>query len=135
MELAIDLRDGTVAVPVPPEGIGEWPVIGQPLPRPTIGDRGRAKGFLAQGRAHQILCSGMYVALVVEHHHHRQSRLPTIEPLRPKPAQRPGMAGEGMARDLPVVGRWKSKEGDVFYLAFGAICDRDGNPIANEEME
>ena len=32
-ELATDLRDGTVAVPVPPEGIGQWPVIGQPLER------------------------------------------------------------------------------------------------------
>jgi predicted PurR-regulated permease PerM len=32
-ELATDLRDGTVTVPVPPEGIGQWPVIGQPLER------------------------------------------------------------------------------------------------------
>lgn len=30
-ELATDLRDGTVAVPVPPKGIGQWPVIGQLL--------------------------------------------------------------------------------------------------------
>jgi hypothetical protein len=32
-ELASDLRDGTVAIPVPPESIGQWPVIGQPLER------------------------------------------------------------------------------------------------------
>jgi predicted PurR-regulated permease PerM len=32
-ELASDLRDGTVVIPVPPESIGQWPVIGQPLER------------------------------------------------------------------------------------------------------
>jgi predicted PurR-regulated permease PerM len=32
-ELAIALRDRTFAVPVPPEGVGQWPVIGQPLER------------------------------------------------------------------------------------------------------
>jgi hypothetical protein len=36
---------------------------------------------------------------------------------------------EGLVRGLPVVGRWKSKAGDVFYLAIGAVCDREGNPI------
>lgn len=37
---------------------------------------------------------------------------------------------EGIAKDMPVVGRWKSKDGKVFYLAIGAMCDRDGNPPA-----
>lgn len=31
--LAINMRDGTVAIPAPPEGVGQWPVIGQPLQR------------------------------------------------------------------------------------------------------
>ena len=35
---------------------------------------------------------------------------------------------EGIAKDMPVVGRWKSKDGEVFYMAIGAICDRRGNP-------
>jgi predicted PurR-regulated permease PerM len=30
-ELAANLRDGAVVVPAPPEGIGQWPVIGRPL--------------------------------------------------------------------------------------------------------
>jgi hypothetical protein len=38
---------------------------------------------------------------------------------------------EGLVRGMPVVGRWKSKAGDVFYLAIGAVCDRQGNPIAD----
>jgi hypothetical protein len=29
---------------------------------------------------------------------------------------------EGIARDMPVVGRWKSKDGDTFYLAIGMVC-------------
>ena len=32
-ELAIKMRDGTVAIPAPPEGVSRWPVIGQPLQR------------------------------------------------------------------------------------------------------
>lgn len=36
----------------------------------------------------------------------------------------------GLARDLPVIGRWKSKSGDTLYLAIGAICDQRGNPVA-----
>jgi hypothetical protein len=36
----------------------------------------------------------------------------------------------GLVRGMPVVGRWKSKAGDVFYLAIGAICDREGNPVS-----
>jgi hypothetical protein len=38
---------------------------------------------------------------------------------------------EGLVRGMPVVGRWKSKAGDVFYLAIGAVCDREGNPVAD----
>jgi hypothetical protein len=29
---------------------------------------------------------------------------------------------------MPVVGRWKSKDGDVFYLAIGMVV-RKGNPV------
>lgn len=36
---------------------------------------------------------------------------------------------EGIAKDLPVVGRWKSKEGDVFYLAIGGIVNKKGNVV------
>jgi hypothetical protein len=37
---------------------------------------------------------------------------------------------EGLVRAMPVIGRWRSKAGDVFYLAIGAVCDREGNPVA-----
>ena len=36
---------------------------------------------------------------------------------------------EGIVKGMTVVGRWKSKGGDVFYLAIGALCDRNGNPL------
>ena len=36
---------------------------------------------------------------------------------------------EGIARDMPVVGRWKSEDGQVFYLAIGVILDRNGDAI------
>ena len=39
---------------------------------------------------------------------------------------------EGITKDMPVVGRWKSKDGNVFYLALGRIVDRKGNPIPEE---
>ena len=39
---------------------------------------------------------------------------------------------EGITKDMPVVGRWKSKDGNVFYLALGRIVDRKGNPIQDE---
>ena len=39
---------------------------------------------------------------------------------------------EGVARDMPVVGKWKSKEGDVFYFAIGVICDKSGEPISSK---
>jgi len=41
----------------------------------------------------------------------------------------------GIARDMPVVGRWKSKDGMIFYLAIGAICDKEGNPVDLEESQ
>jgi len=36
---------------------------------------------------------------------------------------------EGIAKDMPVVGRWKSKEGDVFYLAIGGIVNKKGELV------
>jgi len=33
---------------------------------------------------------------------------------------------------MPVVGRWKSKEGDVFYLTIGGIVNKKGNIIHGE---
>jgi hypothetical protein len=39
---------------------------------------------------------------------------------------------EGVARDMPVVGKWKSKEGDVFYFAIGVTCDKSGEPISSK---
>jgi hypothetical protein len=39
----------------------------------------------------------------------------------------------GIAKDMPVVGRWKSMDGTVFYLAIGVICDQKGNPLDLEE--
>jgi hypothetical protein len=33
---------------------------------------------------------------------------------------------EGTTKDMPVVGRWKSKNGEVFYLAIGSILTRNG---------
>ena len=36
---------------------------------------------------------------------------------------------EGITHDMPVVGRWRSADGDTFYLAIGAAISRDGNPI------
>jgi hypothetical protein len=39
---------------------------------------------------------------------------------------------QGIAKDMPVIGRWKSKDGEIFYLAIGAICDKRGNPIVED---
>ena len=39
---------------------------------------------------------------------------------------------QGIAKDMPVVGRWKSKEGDVFYLAIGAVVRKDGEVVEGE---
>ena len=32
-KLVTSLTDGTVSIPAPPEGIGDWPIIGRPLER------------------------------------------------------------------------------------------------------
>jgi hypothetical protein len=41
---------------------------------------------------------------------------------------------EGVAKDMPVVGRWSSADGDIFYLAIGMIFDENGQalPCKNE---
>lgn len=39
---------------------------------------------------------------------------------------------EGIARDMPVVGRWKSRDGDTYYLAIGVILDEDAEAIDGE---
>jgi hypothetical protein len=39
---------------------------------------------------------------------------------------------EGIAKDMPVVGRWTSKEGDVFYLAIGGIINKKGNVVRGD---
>jgi len=38
---------------------------------------------------------------------------------------------EGITRDMPMVGRWRSKDGDVFYLAIGCILDQQGNTVVS----
>jgi hypothetical protein len=40
---------------------------------------------------------------------------------------------QGLAKDLPVVGRWQSADGKVSYLALGAVSDRFGKPVAEEK--
>lgn len=39
---------------------------------------------------------------------------------------------KGLAPGLSVVGRWKSKDGQTFYLALGLVCDKKGNPVRAE---
>ena len=36
---------------------------------------------------------------------------------------------QGMTKDMPVVGRWRSNDGKVFYLAIGAGFDRNGSVV------
>ena len=36
---------------------------------------------------------------------------------------------QGVAKDMPVVGRWQAKDGSVSYLAIGVCCDKKGEPI------
>lgn len=36
---------------------------------------------------------------------------------------------EGITKDMPAVGKWKSKDGDVFYMAIGIVLDKNGEPI------
>ncbi len=42
---------------------------------------------------------------------------------------------EGVAKDMAVVGRWKSPEGDVFYLALGGVYDRQGKAVVREDAK
>lgn len=42
---------------------------------------------------------------------------------------------EGITKDMPVVGRWKSKEGDVFYMVLGVVLDENGDVVPLEEGE
>lgn len=39
---------------------------------------------------------------------------------------------EGITKDMPVVGRWKSQDGGVYYLAIGIMIDRKGKPLPSE---
>jgi hypothetical protein len=41
----------------------------------------------------------------------------------------------GIAKDLPVVGRWRSKECGAFYLAPGVILHKQGNPVRKKEAK
>jgi tetratricopeptide (TPR) repeat protein len=34
---------------------------------------------------------------------------------------------EGVGKELPVIGHWKSEDGSVFYLAVGIVCFKDGS--------
>ncbi len=40
---------------------------------------------------------------------------------------------EGITKDMPVIGRWKSNSGDVFYVAVGVILDKNGEPLVQDE--
>lgn len=36
---------------------------------------------------------------------------------------------EGTAKGLPIVGTWRSKDNQIYYLAIGAILDKKGEPV------
>jgi hypothetical protein len=42
---------------------------------------------------------------------------------------------EGIAKDMPVIGRWKSSGGDVFYLAIGGIVNENGDIAQSSKDE
>ena len=42
---------------------------------------------------------------------------------------------DGITKDMPVIGRWRSKDGMVFYLAIGTCLDKDGEVIEPDERE
>jgi len=42
---------------------------------------------------------------------------------------------QGIVKDMPVVGRWLSKDGNVYYLAIGVIVDREGEVVEPVEPE
>jgi hypothetical protein len=39
---------------------------------------------------------------------------------------------EGVARDFPVVGRWKSSDGKIYYLAIGGVLNQKGERVADK---
>jgi len=39
---------------------------------------------------------------------------------------------QGIVKGMTLVGRWKSKDGKVLYVAMGAICDAKGEPIRDD---
>ena len=39
---------------------------------------------------------------------------------------------EGITHDMPIIGRWRSADGETFYLAIGAIIDRKGKSVPSE---
>lgn len=40
---------------------------------------------------------------------------------------------EGIARDMAVIGRWRSKDGEVFYLALGSRLDKKGEIVEADD--
>ena len=42
---------------------------------------------------------------------------------------------EGLAKDMPVIGRWRSKDGMVFYLAIGSCLDKNGEVVEPEKIK
>jgi hypothetical protein len=36
---------------------------------------------------------------------------------------------KGIAKDMPVIGHWKSKDGEVFYMALGVVVGKDGEVV------
>ena len=42
---------------------------------------------------------------------------------------------EGITKDMPVVGRWRSKDGTVFYLAIGSYLDKNGEVIEFKDSD
>ena len=37
---------------------------------------------------------------------------------------------EGIIKGMPPVGQWRSHDRRTYYVAFGTIVDRDGNPVS-----
>ena len=42
---------------------------------------------------------------------------------------------EGITKDMPVIGRWRSRDGAVFYLAIGSQLDSNGEVIEVKESK
>jgi tetratricopeptide (TPR) repeat protein len=41
----------------------------------------------------------------------------------------------GLTREMPVVGRWRSRDGKVLYMATGVVCDRNGERVEGKEPD